>query len=46
MEIARRAGVTEMQGYLISRAVPSAGVELQIQCLEDFPEIKKTCDET
>jgi diguanylate cyclase (GGDEF)-like protein len=38
MEIARRAGCTEIQGYLISRAVPSSGVGLLIQCLEDVPE--------
>jgi diguanylate cyclase (GGDEF)-like protein len=34
MEIARRAGCTEMQGYLISRPVPAANVSELIEQLE------------
>jgi len=40
MEIARRAGCTEMQGYLVSRAVPSTEVGQLIQSLEAAHTIK------
>jgi len=45
MEIARRAGCSEMQGYLVSRAVPNADIAGLIQGIEAAAATKEPCDE-